>query len=159
MDQWPNMPYKDPQDSRKLQGVYAWGAANPEKVKAAKQKYAEENKEAVVARIKAWRDANPEKMVAARKAWADSNKHKILAKTRKRQAAKLQRTPAWLSKDDIWMMQEAYELASKRSKLFGFQWDVDHIYPLQGKVVSGLHVPLNLQVIPAIENYRKGIKV
>jgi hypothetical protein len=153
------MPYKDPQDPRKLQGVYAWGAANSEKVKAAKQKYAEENKEAVVARIKAWRDSNPEKMAAARKAWADKNKHKILAKTRKRQAAKLQRTPAWLSKDDIWMMQEAYELAAKRSKLFGFQWDVDHIFPLQGKVVSGLHVPLNLQVIPAIENYRKGIKV
>ena len=112
-----------------------------------------------MARIKAWRDSNPEKMAAARKAWTDNNKHKILAKTRKRQAAKLQRTPAWLSKDDIWMMQEAYELASKRSKLFGFQWDVDHIFPLQGKVVSGLHVPLNLQVIPAIENYRKGIKV
>lgn len=153
------MPYKDPNDPRKLQGVYAWGKANPEKVSAAKRKYAQENKEVVAARIKAWRDKNPGKMKAARAAWAAANKHKTLARTRKRQAAKIQRTPAWLTKDDIWMMQEAYELAIKRSKLFGFQWDVDHILPLQGKVVSGLHVPLNLQVIPAIENYRKGIKV
>lgn len=153
------MPYKDPKDPRKMQGVNAWQAANPEKVAASKQKYAAQNKEAVAARIKKWRDTYPEKMAAARKAWSDNNKHKILAKTRKRQAAKMQRTPAWLTKDDIWMMQEAYELAVKRSKLFGFQWDVDHIYPLQGKVVSGLHVPLNLQVIPAVENYRKGIKI
>ena len=153
------MPYKDPKDPRKLQGVYAWSKANQEKVSAAKHKYAQENKEAVAARIKAWRDKNPDKMKAARAVWAAANKHKIQAKTRKRQAAKIQRTPSWLNEDDFWMMQEAYELAIKRTKLFGFQWDVDHIYPLQGKVVSGLHVPLNLQVIPAIDNYRKGIKV
>ena len=98
-------------------------------------------------------------MNAARVAWNLKNKHKINAKVRKRQAAKIQRTPAWLTENDVWMMQEAYELAIKRTKLFGFQWDVDHIYPLQGKVVSGLHVPLNLQVIPAKENYRKGVRI
>jgi hypothetical protein len=153
------MPYKDPLDPRKLAGVRAWGIANAEKVKEAKKKYAENNKEVVAQRIKAWRDANPEKMNAARIAWAVKNKHKINAKVRRRQAAKIQRTPAWLTENEIWMMQEAYELAIKRTKLFGFQWDVDHIYPLQGKIVSGLHVPLNLQVIPAKENYRKGVRI
>jgi hypothetical protein len=156
---WANMPYKDPKDPRKLQGVYAWGKANPEKVKAAKAKYAEANKEQVKARITAWREANKTKMKAARDAWAKNNRPKILAKTRKRQAAKLQRTPKWLTKDDFWLMEQAYELAVLRTKMFGFQWDVDHIYPLQGRIVSGLHVPLNLQVIPATENYRKGNKV
>ena len=34
-------------------------------------------------------------------------------------------------------------------------WHVDHIIPLQGEFVSGLHVPSNLRVIPAIENMRK----
>lgn len=153
------MPYKDPKDPRKLQGVYAWGAANPEKVKAAKVKYAQENKEVVKARIAAWREANKEKMQLARRAWREANRHKDRAYVRKRQAAKLLRTPSWLSEDDYWMMEEAYEIAVKRTKLFGFQWDVDHIYPLQGKTVSGLHVPLNLQVIPGVINSSKGARV
>jgi hypothetical protein len=153
------MPYKDPKDPRKLEGVNAWGRANPEKVKAAKAKYASANKEVVKARITAWQEANKEKMVEARRAWREANNHKERAYVRKRQAAKLQRTPSWLSSDDYWLMEEAYELAVKRTKLFGFQWDVDHIYPLQGKTVSGLHVPLNLQVIPGVLNSSKGARV
>ncbi len=153
------MPYKDPKDPRKLKGVNAWGRVNPEKVKAAKAKYASANKEVVKARITAWREVNKEKMIEARRAWREANNHKERAYVRKRQASKLQRTPSWLSPDDYWLMEEAYELAVKRTKLFGFQWDVDHIYPLQGRTVSGLHVPLNLQVIPGVLNSSKGARV
>ena len=49
------MPYADPKDPRKLERVYAWSAANPEKVKAAKQKYADANRDAVRERIAKWR--------------------------------------------------------------------------------------------------------
>lgn len=73
----------------------------------------------------------------------------------KRRTAKMQRTPAWLGKDDYWMLEQAYELAALRTKLFGFSWHVDHVLPLQGKKVSGLHVPTNVQVIPGVENVRK----
>lgn len=76
----------------------------------------------------------------------------------KRRAAKLQRTPAWLSADDHWMLEQAYELAALRAKMFGFPWHVDHIYPLQGKKVSGLHTPNNVQVIPWLDNVRKANK-
>lgn len=153
------MPYADPKDPRKLQRVNAWSAANPEKVKAAKQKYVEKNKEACRARAAAWMEKNKERMKEIRRAWIEKNRHKAQAMVRKRQAAKIQRTPKWLSKDDLWLLEEAYELAARRSKLFGFQWDVDHIVPLQGSIVSGLHVPWNVQVIPAIINSRKGAKV
>jgi len=89
------------------------------------------------------------------KTYDQVNKHKLNAKTRKRQAAKLQRTPVWLTDIDYWMIEEAYELAVLRTTLFGFQWEVDHIIPLQGKAVSGLHTPYNLQVIPMAENRAK----
>lgn len=88
-----------------------------------------------------------------------ANKHRINARTRKRQAAKIQRTPSWLTEDDHWMIEEAYELAALRTKLFACAWHVDHMLPLQGKTVSGLHVPLNLQVITAQQNYKKSNRV
>lgn len=87
------------------------------------------------------------------------NLHVFAKAKAKRKAAKLNRTPIWLTEDDYWLIKEAYELASLRTKMFGFPWHVDHILPLQGKTVSGLHVPLNLQVIPAKENLAKGNRV
>ena len=104
-----------------------------------------------------WRN-NPEKRTEADKKYLENNRAKINAKLKKRYAAKRNRTPAWLSGEDIWMIEQAYELAQLRSQVFGFQWHVDHVVPLQGKLVSGLHVPHNLQVIPAWDNRNKSNK-
>jgi len=52
-------------------------------------------------------------------------------------------------------MEEAYHLADLRTRITGIKWNVDHVIPLQNKKVCGLHVPWNLQVIPASENFRK----
>lgn len=76
----------------------------------------------------------------------------------KHRAVKLQRTPTWLNEDDYWLIAQAYELAALRTKLFGFSWHVDHILPLKGKAVSGLHVPNNLQVLPGLQNIAKNNK-
>jgi hypothetical protein len=104
-----------------------------------------------------WRLKNPHhantKLVKT--TWKKENPGKVRADTVKRRAAKINRTPAWLTDDDFWMIEQAYELAALRTKLFGFSWHVDHVIPLQGKLVSGLHVPANLQVIPGFENVCK----
>jgi hypothetical protein len=72
---------------------------------------------------------------------------------------KTQRTPAWLTPEDLWLIEEFYETAAERTKSTGVQWHVDHMIPLRGKTVSGLHVPGNLQVILGTENSRKGNRV
>ena len=84
-----------------------------------------------------------------------NNKGKVNARTAARHAAKLQRTPKWLDSEEKWLIQETYTLASLRTKVTGIPWHVDHIVPLQGDIVSGLHVPENLRVVTATENCSK----
>ena len=80
----------------------------------------------------------------------------MIAHVKKRKLDKLNRTPAWLTDDDFWMMSEMYHLAEIRTKTTGIVWHVDHVIPLRGKTVSGFHVPSNLRVITAQENMKKG---
>jgi hypothetical protein len=61
------------------------------------------NKESILARNKTWKIANPERIQAA---------------DAKRRASRLQRTPAWLTEDDLWMLEQTYELAALRTKMF-----------------------------------------
>ena len=127
-------------------------------------KYAEDPaKELVYSRVRSaeWRKNNPEKVAAQKSlkiAYKRANPHKQAYLVAKRRAAKNQRTPKWLTKEHHWMMEQFYELASIRSKMLGFQWHVDHIVPLQGTLVSGLHVPWNLRVVPWMDNVSKGNK-
>lgn len=67
----------------------------------------------------------------------------------RREAAKLQRVPPWADLDKI---KEVYRLAAESGMT------VDHIVPLQGKLVSGLHVHNNLQLLAGHENSSKGNK-
>lgn len=117
--------------------------------------YRAKNKEKIAATIKKWRDANRDLVSSYTKKSKAKNPALVIANTAKRRLAKMHRTPSWLTVDDYWMIEQAYELAAIRTKQFGFSWHVDHIVPLQGKLVSGLHTPYNLQVIPGAENVRK----
>lgn len=74
------------------------------------------------------------------------------AASARRHAAKLRRTPSWADKDAI---AAIYAEAAAMTRETGIEYHVDHIYPLQGRKVSGLHVHTNLRVIPGVENMRK----
>ena len=117
--------------------------------------YRKANREKCAAVIVAWSKANPEKVKEYARRTKAKNRGVVNANTAKRRLSKIHRTPTWLTSDDYWLIGEVYELAALRTKMFGFAWHVDHIIPLQGKNVSGLHVPLNLRVIPGAENVNK----
>jgi hypothetical protein len=90
--------------------------------------------------------------------WRKKHKGKVNSWTAARYAAKTQRTPVWLTEDDLWLVQEVYELAVLRSKITNIEWHVDHVVPMQGNNVSGLHCLENLQVIPGHVNASKSNK-
>jgi len=128
---------------------------NANKIAAQKAEWKKANKEYVAAKDRAYAEANPEKKTQARKKWVLQNPGKDTAAKAINAQKRQKRVPAWLSEDDKWIIEQAYELAAIRSKMFGFKWHVDHVIPLNGKQVSGLHVPTNLQVVPWIDNLKK----
>lgn len=122
------------------QKAVAWRAANPAKAKLIYKKFREENRE---------------QRNAHKRSWVQANRGGVNAYNVKRHTEKLKRTPAWLTDFDLDRIKCLYQLAAMRSRESDQRWHVDHIIPLQGEFVSGLHVPSNLRVIPAVENNRK----
>ena len=120
-----------------------------------KKTFAQNNKDVMAERKRKFYEQNKENILLQKQEYRKSNKGKINALVAKRKQHIKQRIAKWITRDDIWMIKEIYDLAMERTKLHGFQWHVDHIIPLQGKFVSGLHVPENLRVIPWIDNIKK----
>ena len=119
---------------------------NTEKVKAYLAKYRAENPEKDKARHAKYRAENPEKVKAYLAKYRAENPEKYKASNAKYRAAKLQRTVSWSDEEAI---REIYLSCPEGHH-------VDHIIPLQGELVSGLHVETNLQYLTAEENLKKG---
>jgi hypothetical protein len=132
--------------------------AQKERCRQMNKKLYEINPEIKKEQNRIYRKENLEYFKKANRKWKEKNPHKQLAYNGKRRAAKLLRTPNWLTADDLFIIEEVYHLAKLRTELTGIPHHVDHILPLQGKIVSGLHVPANLQVIPAKINLQKSNK-
>lgn len=80
---------------------------------------------------------------------------KKLSRSNKRRASKLNATPSWLSKEQIQEIDELYEIAKIFKIYTGLSYHVDHIVPLNNKLVCGLHVPWNLQILEEKDNLKK----
>ena len=115
------------------------------------------NKIKITQQKTSWWEKNSEKAFAARQKWCKNNPAKLVASTKRRRLAKINRTPLWLNKSQLFEIESIYEYCAALRNV-GLDYHVDHIVPLRGKIVSGLHVPWNLQVIPGRENIRKGNK-
>lgn len=147
----------------------AWRSANPDKVRAASAAYRTAKHEQGLAAQAAWRQAHPEKhrawryenaarMKELRTAWWAANPEAASVYYARRRAAKKNATPSWVGEFDALVLVEAYRLARQREALTKLPWHVDHVVPLMGRRVCGLHVASNIAVIPAAQNLRKSNK-
>ncbi len=154
----------------------AYYLANKEKCNSNSKRYYEENKQRLIAFQRQYnlerrdkvlnylRDYYKERKLSGEyftkyREYYLENKEYFLERAARRRASKLNATPPWLTKQDFEQIKELYEI-TKAFKLYtGEEYHVDHIIPLQGENVCGLHVPWNLQVISAKENLSKHNKL
>tara|TARA_R110002096_G_scaffold162983_1_gene330293 strand:+ start:1016 stop:1471 length:456 start_codon:yes stop_codon:yes gene_type:complete len=129
---------------------------NKDKIRARQKAYYEATKDSRKAKSMEYYNNNKEEVQAKNRIygsqWKKDNKDKVNAATARRRAARLSATPPWLSEEELKEVDTFYMI----SQWYSEDMHVDHIIPLQGKGVCGLHVPWNLQVIPALDNLVKG---
>lgn len=136
-------------------------AKNKEKYPQAKRqsqaKYYRKNRAEIYAKQIDWSARNRGKRSEYSRQYSSKNPGKIRQMKAKRKAAKIQRTPSWLTVEHRLQISAIYIEAAARRRA-GEDVHVDHIVPLRGINVSGLHVPWNLAIIPASVNQRKSNK-
>ena len=132
------------------------GQPQTEAAKKAKKKYYENNKELVIARS-ARRPIEEKRQ--AKLAYKKANPELYNALTCVRKRRHREATPKWVNAEERLAMRQLYMEASKLTKLTGVRYVVDHIVPLLGETVCGLHTINNLRVITQEENLKKSNKL
>lgn len=149
---------------------------NKESLKQKRKEYALKNKDKIKIRQKEYRSTEkyreinkikcrefkknfPEKKKKCDRNYFLNNKAKCSAIGARYRALKKNATPKWLTKEHNEEIEKFYEISHRLTKESGILHNVDHIIPIQGETVTGLHVPWNLQVITAKENQIKKNKL
>ena len=118
----------------------------------AKRKYYEANKENVIARAQARPDEDKRRYKKTHKV-NNPDMYKEMTSLRRRRFRDA--TPKWLTDTHKMEIRLKYRLAIELSRATGERHAVDHIVPLHGENVCGLHVPWNLQVLTQKDNLLK----
>jgi hypothetical protein len=124
--------------------------------KNAGKKYYEKNKELV--KLKALSRSNDDRR-QYRNTWKENNPELVKADNKHRRNKHRLATPKWLTQEHKAQIKQKYVEAMAITRGTGIAHVVDHIVPLRGELVSGLHVPWNLAVITSKANSKKSNKI
>ena len=131
----------------------AYVASNRERIAEKNRAYYEQNRERLLEKQRSYWVENADK----RKQYEQSNRHIYAAKAARRRAREAAQTIP-LTREQQDAIKHIYGFARYLTGKFGKPYHVDHIMPLKGKTSRGLHVPWNLQILPASKNLAKGNK-
>lgn len=131
--------------------------ANKDRIAAQRKKYLAKNPGKVLEWQRDWTSKNKERVKEQRQKWLENGgrARKALLQVQRDKAIKIA-TPSNISNDKLFPL---YEKAAQLTNETGVLHQVDHYYPIKGKVVCGLNVPWNLQVITKKENCAKNNKM
>ena len=125
---------------------------SPQARKRHNRTYYEKNRGLYAEFCRKWREENPERTLELRRQHYRDNRERYYFASRARKIGVKKALPLWANRAAI---AAIYRQARAISKTSGIQHDVDHIYPLRGATMCGLHVEYNLRVLPASENRSK----
>ena len=160
------VPFKSLEARRKY--LAEWRVRNRGRTLTVKRAYREKNRDRI-------RDYKREHGASHSAREAASKRHARYYSTKKQEpaymAARRERARAWYAANAEWwggrkqampkwankfFISEIYHLAKLRTKHLGVPHEVDHVIPLRGRNVCGLHVENNLRVVPKAINRAKG---
>lgn len=121
---------------------------NKQRLSEKNKEYRHLNKEKVQDGQRRWAKANPDKRKIHKQKWNSLNKNKTKFYSANRRARVLESNLGGKFKKEV----RQFYLDCPEGM------EVDHIIPLDGKEVKGLHVPWNLQYLDPVSNKKKGNK-
>lgn len=140
-----NKKWRDNNKDKMSEIVKKWTVMNPDKVRINRAKWKSINHDRLKELKRMWYHSNKATQVN----WRNNNRGKLRSYYAKRRAMLINATPKWV---DLKEIQKIYENCP-------LGYHVDHIIPLNHPLVCGLHVPWNLQYLPAVENIKKSNKI